>query len=374
MLEGDLGDFSLPEVLQLLDFTNKSGRLRLHGPSTAGCIVLENGDLKDVSADVARVGVVRRLLGLGHVDVAPIESVLGDADDLLCDRQLLTRLVERDALDADLARDIGQAQALEEFSELLRWTQGSFRFDVDADAAAGIDLDLDLSNEDLLAAATERLAAWDDVIERIGDGGQVVTITPPVPLREVTVPADGWNVLPFIDGRHSIDRLAELTGQGALDTRRALLELIDASLVRLDAPEEGTDDSVADALARIIAIEARHHPGAAVEAAAAFGKGSRDDADGAFGSERSLDDDAPNDHDVDHDVALDIDSDSDVEVAQNDSAAADLAALDGGDTDVDDGPGLSPPLRATVRPERLQTDPNIDEDLVSKLIDGVKEL
>lgn len=388
MLEGDLGDFTLPEILQLLGFTKKSGRLRLHGPSTAGCMILADGELMDVSADVARVGVVRRLLGRGHLDAGPIEQALSDVEELPCDRRLLSQLVARDVLDVDLATDVGRAQTLDQLTELLRWTQGSFRFDVDPDAADGIDLDLDLSTEELLATATERLGAWDELTERIGSSDQVVALAPPVPPRDVTVPADGWTLLPFVDGRRTVEDLVELAGRGPFDTRQTLLDLLDLGIVSVTEAGAAPDDDRSEALARIAAIEAEHHPGAAVEAAAAFGKSAAeagpdpdlpppppppggDAADEGETGKLDVADEELTDGAADEVATVAADPDS----AQD--ASRELAALDGDAQDGDDAgdADASPqPLVATVRPERLQTDPNIDEELVSKLIDGVKEL
>ncbi len=389
MLEGDLGDFTLPEILQLLGFTKKSGRLRLHGPWTAGCMILADGELMDVSADVARVGVVRRLLGRGHLDVGPIEQALSDVEELPCDRRLLSQLVASDVLDADIATDVGRAQTLDQLTELLRWTQGSFRFDADPDAADGIDLDLDLSTEELLATATERLSAWDELTERIGAADQVVTLASPTPPRDVTVPADGWTLLPFVDGRRTVEDLVELAGRGPFDTRQTLMELIDLGIVALVEPGDLADDDRSEALARIAAIEAEHHPGAAVEAAAAFGKNPAEAAAGPdlppppppaadatnVGEASHLE--VPDQDGTGEPMTGVADAPADPDSAQD--ASRELSALDGeasgGDDAGDAGAGTQPrPLVATVRPERLQTDPNIDEELVSKLIDGVKEL
>ncbi|TVR33528.1 MAG: DUF4388 domain-containing protein [Nitriliruptor sp.] len=377
VLEGDLGDFTLPEILQLLSFTKKSGRLRLHGPTTAGCMILADGELRDVSADVARVGVVRRLLGRGHLDVDPIAEVLSNVEELPSDRRLLTQLVERDVLDGDTAADVGRAQMLDQLTELLRWTQGSFRFDVDPEAADGIDLDLGMSTEELLATATQRLSAWDELNERLGAAGQVVALTPPSPPRDVTVPADGWSLLPLVDGRRTIEDLVELAGRGPFDTRQTLAELIDLGIVSLTDAGAAADEGRSEALARIAAIEADHHPGAAVEAAAAFGKGSAEEDGDLPPPPPPAPADAADDRNLDlagvdatHEASDDMDDAADAQ-----DASRELAALDGDASQEHDDAGSPPrPLVSTVRAERLQTDPNIDEELVSKLIDGVKEL
>ena len=403
MLEGDLGDFSIAEVLQLLGYTRKTGRLQLHGPTSAGRIVVAEGSLLDITADVARIGVVRRLLGLGYVGPEPIFELLEDTEELPSDRQLLTTLVERGHLDAEQAAQVGRTHALESLAELLRWTEGSFRFDADPQAAEGIDPSEALPAETLMEEAKERLADWDQLIERVGPGDQVVTLNSPVPPRDVTIPAAGWGLLMFVDGRRTVDELAALSGRGAYDTRVALIDLLDQGLVTLSADASGGEDGLAEAIARIAQIEAAHHPGATVDAAAAFGNGVDDDRGDGLQDTADVVDDAqepqelqeqqeqqethdthdanaaagPGDAEVateptaDEPTAGDRVDEDDVDAGEEaQPAEAELAAVEGAE-----GPPPPPDprnLQTKVRGERLRTDPSIDEDLVSRLIDGVE--
>ena len=395
MLEGDLGDFSIAEVLQLLGYTRKTGRLQLHGPTSAGRIVVAEGSLLDITADVARIGVVRRLLGLGYVAPEPIFELLEDTDELPSDRQLLTTLVERGHLDAEQAAQVGRTHALESLAELLRWTEGSFRFDADPQAAEGIDPSEALPAETLMEEAKERLADWDQLTERVGPGDQVVNLTSPIPPRDVTIPAAGWGLLMFVDGRRTVDELAALSGRGAYDTRVGLIDLLDQGLVTLSDDASVGEDGLAETIARIEQIEAAHHPGAAVDAAAAFGNGvDVDPGDGLQDAPDVVEDsqetqenqdahggdgaDGPGDAEVATEPTTDdgdeVDDGDDVDAGEERPAEAELAAVEG-----DQGPPPPPPpprdprnLETKVRGERLRTDPSIDEDLVSRLIDGVE--
>jgi hypothetical protein len=60
------------------------------------------------------------------------------------------------------------------------------------------------------------------------------------------------------------------------------------------------------------------------------------------------------------------------DIAEAAGSAAD-AAFDAGDAQ-SDAPAGTRPLRTRVRTERLRTDPNVDEDLVDRLIEGVEGL
>ncbi len=385
MLEGDLGDFSIAEILQLLGFTKKTGRLQLHGPRSAGRMVVVQGGLMDVTADVARVGVVRRLLGRGHVDPAPIFGLLEDADELPSDRHVLAALVADGHLDAEVSEQLCRDHALEALAELLRWEEGSFRFEADPVLAEDL-ADVDgLPAEAMMEEANQRLAAWDELTSRIGPGDQVVTLAVPSTSADVTVPAAAWALLRFVDGIRTIDEVAALSGRGAYETRQGLLELVELGLVRLgDGAGDGAPDTgVSDALARVAELEAKHHPGAAVTAAAAFGKASQEDPEPSAAADQ-----APT-TDADEPATDDVDGGDDVESDEEPTTAAlsavedpsdDLeAASDGGAEEPAATAASSPPeesstLRTKVRKERLRTDPSIDEDLVSRLIDGVEGL
>ena len=382
MLEGDLGDFSIAEILQLLGFTKKTGWLQLHGPRSVGRMVLAEGGLMDVTADVARVGVVRRLLGLGYVSPDPIVGILEAADELPTDRQLLAQLVERGHLDAEVSAQICHNHALESLGELLRWTEGSFRFQADPAAAASLDDGEVLPAETMMAEANERLSGWDELEERIGAGDQVVSLTSPMPPRDVTIPAAAWGLLMFVDGQRTVDELALLSGRGAYDTRVALAELIDQNLVALGDDVKLGEAGLAEAIARVARIESAHHPGAAVDTAP--GTASPGEARGSETDEQ--------DHAVDaREEAASSATDDPAPTSQPEPAG--FAGEDLGQDEHTDGPeeqaapasGLSAVvneeaasaesprnLRMKVRGERLRTDPSIDEDLVSRLIDGVE--
>ncbi len=398
MLEGDLTDFSLGEILQLLGYSRKSGRLLLHGPRHAGRMILAEGQLMDVTPDVTHIGVVRRLLGLGYLGPAPIIEALEEAEVLPSDRELLSTLVERGHLDLEVAQQVGRNHALESLWHLLRWPEGAFRFEADPDAAEGINPDLALSIEQVMEDARERVEGWDALTERVGPGGQVVQLTSPMPPRDVTIPSTSWGVLMFVDGKHTIDDIAALSGRGAYDTRVALIDLLDQGLVALSNGDTRGEGGLAEAIARIEDIEARRHPGAAADAAGAFGAASVEDDDtlvlpdtgpdsaaedaevaaadarAAWGDELpALSPDEPPAPSLDEPPAPSPDDRLDAPPAPPaaEEGRADLTAVA---ADVASSDEASSGLRTKVRADRLRTDPSIDDDLIDRLIDGVEEL
>ena len=219
VLEGDLGDFTLPDILNLLALTTKTGRLGITGDEASGRVDLVQGRVRDASADAEHLPLARRLLGRRLLDGSAVQALLGDADELPTDLQLARQLVARDESSGEAVGEALREQALDAVFDLLRWDTGRFRFE----ATAGTDDRdappvLELSVEEVLQEATRRLDAWAQIRERTGPGDAVVNVGRPSQ-TSVEVDADGWQLLGLADGKRTIDELSVLCGRGQYDTR-----------------------------------------------------------------------------------------------------------------------------------------------------------
>jgi hypothetical protein len=67
-LEGSLDAFSLPDMFQLLSFTNKTGGLHLANDDADGVVFFAGGRVTGASADGSRQPLARRLVGSGVVE------------------------------------------------------------------------------------------------------------------------------------------------------------------------------------------------------------------------------------------------------------------------------------------------------------------
>jgi hypothetical protein len=387
VLEGDLSDFSLPEVLQLLAFTSKSGRLTLRDGTRRGRIDVRDGRVLDVSADTSRLPVARRLLGVGLLDAERLRVLLAERDELPTDHDLVESLLAEDGADppdtADELRAVLRDQHIDAAAELLRWHEGDFRFDASVlvpDEGSTADV------AGLIEEVQERAAAAEQLEARLGDADQRVAIRRPD--DDVTVPAEGWGLLALVDGRRTVDDVVRLSGVGDYAARRTLVQLLDLGVVTVDADAgEVTDDELVAAHALLSDVEAVL--GGAVPAAAAAGAPV----------EVPTADEADTQLEVDGAAAVEADN-GDGAGVRTDAAVADDADLAGlaGAAETDDEPSSAPTapvsdepgadgaaaagdeeasvsaLRTKVRSERLTTDPSIDASLVERLIEGVEAL
>ncbi|WP_052667329.1 DUF4388 domain-containing protein [Nitriliruptor alkaliphilus] len=369
MLEGDLTDFTLPDVLRLLAFTSKTGRLTLDDGASSGRVELLDGRVRDASADASRLPLARRILGAGLASGPTLMDVLGTRDDLPTDLQLARSLVEAEQADAGTMAELLREQTVDAAFDLLRWPAGSFRFIAapDGAASAGV-LELAFPVDELLDEATRRLEQWDALVGRTGALDAVVTIARPErgpgDHAEVSLLPDGWGLLALVDGRRTVADLVVVSGQGEYRTRRTLGGLLDEGVITVGAAEEAgpleqllRDQAHLAERERVLAgrrpqEEQPVTPPAAPDPAPSAADAAPDPAPSAADA---APDPAP--------VAADAVATEDASDRPVDDEASDRPA----DDDVR-------PLRTTVRKDRLRTDPTVDADLVTRLIEGVEGL
>jgi hypothetical protein len=233
VLAGDLEEFTLPDILRFLASACKTGRLALQRAGGAGRIDLTDGRVREASADADRLAIARRLLGAGLVSTDDLTDVLRGGDSLPSDLELARSLGQAGLVESGTLAEVVREQSLDAVSDLLRWEEGSFRFEGGTPDLRGEQvLDLTVPVDELLAEAHARLGSWRSAAERTGDADGVVTIARPRGERtQVSLPPDGWWLLSLVDGRRTVADLAQLSGQGDYRTRRTLVALIDEGFV-----------------------------------------------------------------------------------------------------------------------------------------------
>lgn len=397
MLEGRLGDFTLPDILRLLAFTGKSGRLWVSGAGVDARVDVLEGRLRDASADAARLGLARRLLGQDLIDADTLGDALASLDELPTDLELARRLADSEALDTALLGDLAREQVVDALFELLRRTDGRFRFEAGMTESRGPSLlDLALPVDDVLDEVGRRLEAHAAIDERTGSADAVVTISRPGRERaEVGLSPEGWTLLALVDGHRTVGDLVRLSGQGDYRTRRTLASLMDEGIVTVGDPESLPPGERLLAAHRALEAHETHLSG--------LGTGPRKPAPGPAAPDApSAPAASPAEPPVaSAEVALPATPAgpaTEPGPAETPSGAVTERAAPAARTpgvrpaeatqgteetgtsedDTDAAQEPTPPgvtsLRARARPARVRTDPEVDEDLVQRLIDGVESL
>jgi len=145
------------------------------------------------------------------------------------------------ALDAITRRELDRqlkAQIEEAVFELLRWSEGYFRFEEGMPCQAAVESPVRFPTEALLMEAARRIDEWSRIGSRVPHLGLVPRLPPPD--QQGNEPLDlvpfEWEVLAAVDGRRDLHALADVLGRSEFEVARTVYGLTSAGVVVLDDP------------------------------------------------------------------------------------------------------------------------------------------
>jgi hypothetical protein len=176
--QGSLKELHLPDVIQLVAVSGKSGCFRLSKDGAEGAIYLESGRI--------------------------VHAVFG-------------RLSGEEAV-----------------YSLATWTEGSFRFVPGEEAPAKT---ISKSNTNLLMEAARRMDEWRVLSKRIPSLDRIPRFQVPEGKQgQINLNTQEWMVLSKIDGKTSIEGMAGLLGLSTFEVAKLLYGLVTMGLILLDEP------------------------------------------------------------------------------------------------------------------------------------------
>ena len=188
VLQGTLDTLGLPDLLQVLAATGKTGCLRVDGDGGQGEVWLRDGAVTAARTD--------RMSG-------------GPLDEMLCD--------------------------------LFRFGSGSFAFEVDERAP---DAEQPEDLHDLLDRAELMLAEWRDLEAVIPSLAHRVGLVPQLhDGDEITVTADQWPALVAVGNGCTVGDLASSLGLSELRALRTVHDLVTSGLTTVEAVRPGAQRS-----------------------------------------------------------------------------------------------------------------------------------
>ncbi len=181
-LQGSLSELSLPDVIQLVSVSGKSGAFHLVNGDEHGKIFLKDGQIID-----AFIGNLR-----GETAVY----------------------------------------------EMAIWSNGDFSFEPGEISA---EVTVQRSNANLMMEAARRLDEWRVLSRRIPSLDMVPFFSPREGQDQVTLSPQEWILVTHVDGHRSIEDVATILRWSAFDVSKLLFGMITSGLVGLRETEEDQD-------------------------------------------------------------------------------------------------------------------------------------
>ena len=240
-LRGNLKDFSLPDVFQLVTFSRKTGVLRIEREDGAhGSVWFRDGDVFFAQSNWhtellgERLVRAQRLTAQALGRALAIRTTEGESG-----RRLGTILVDEGYITLEVLESFVSEQIQETIFDLMRWDEGDFDFEAMPEAVEE-DIGLSVSIENVIMEGSRRLEEWTRIKKKIPSVDVVfkMATAPGEGTFEISLKPMEWNLLLLVDGTRSIAELAYETDRTDFEVARIIYGLFSAGLLEFAADEE----------------------------------------------------------------------------------------------------------------------------------------
>lgn len=237
-LKGNLQDFSLTQLLNLINLARKTGVLHLSRPNSGGAkLFFREGRLIDTALDGQAPELTTLLFRIGKITTQQQKTVLEHAT-MRTDKEIALLLINSGfANQADIVSAV-RSSLLDTVYLLFTWAEGAFFFEpsvLPSDDRISVPIHL----EGIIMEGTRRVQEWEMLQDELPDLDMAMKFTerPNTNLRDISLSVDEWRVISFINPRNSIRQIAEVNKMNEFQIRKIVYRMMSAGLVELIHPD-----------------------------------------------------------------------------------------------------------------------------------------
>lgn len=236
-LQGNLRDFTITQLLNLINLANKNGALLIQGNRGTAQAIFSAGRLAYAQLDDDDGSLPRVLHHAKKISDGQLRTLQARASGM-SDKELGLLLINAGYVTRQDILESLQAHFSSIIHQLFTWAEGQFNFDSEQGLPEG-KIPVQLPLENLIMEGARQLRELEQLKLEVPDLDMALTFTdrPGVNLKKVNLNAEEWRVVSYISPKNSIRQIAKTTRMNDLQIRRIVYGLLQAGLVRLVRPE-----------------------------------------------------------------------------------------------------------------------------------------
>ncbi len=236
-LKGNLRDFTITQLLNLINLAQKTGLLVIEGPGETARINFRQGKLAYAQLGNEDGSLASILYKTRKISQSQYRLLLERASSMT-DKELGLLLINAGYLTQDDILTSLQTYFIDVVRRLFTWVEGFFRFDQDVTPPDGkITIRMDLEN--LIIEGARQLREWEHLQEEFSSLDMALKFTdrPGTNIQKVNLSLEEWRVVSYVNPKNTIRQIARATKMNDLEIRRVVYGLIQAGLVEIVRPE-----------------------------------------------------------------------------------------------------------------------------------------
>lgn len=232
-LRGNLRDFTITQLLNLINLASKTGTLVVDGPSEQAYISFRDGKLA-----YARIGKEEGSLAVvlhkaNKINANQYRAILDRAGQMT-DKELGLLLINAGYVtQEDILLNL-QGYFTGMIRKLFTWVEGIFRFEnemLPPDDRINVRLDL----ENIIIEGSRQLRELEQLQDEIPSLDMALKFTER-PLTNVNLSVEEWKVVKFVDPKNTMRQIASTNRLSDIEIRRIVYGLLQAGLVEMARP------------------------------------------------------------------------------------------------------------------------------------------
>jgi hypothetical protein len=236
LLQGNLREFSLPNVLQLVKMSAKTGALSITREAESGKIFFRNGQIHFATAHPGTMPLGERLVKSGHVTSKQLRAALAEQKKKSSKGRIGSILLEHGYIDRATLEQSVRDQIEDVTFNFFSWVDGAFTFEAD-ETVTDEDILVEMNVESVIMEGCRRIDEWELIFATLGSLERVPRLRYNDIVEEdggVKLAPDQWRVVCWIDGRHDINTVLKECGLDRFNGAKVIYDLHKAGLLTVN--------------------------------------------------------------------------------------------------------------------------------------------
>jgi hypothetical protein len=233
LLQGNLKEFSLPNIFQLVKMSAKSGALTIRRGDEWGKIFFRNGLIVYAFSVPQTLPLGERLVKGGSITSRQLKSALAEQKRRGEGARIGAILLRSEKIDRATLEGAVREQIQDAAFDFFSWSDGEFEFSAD-EVADEEDILVEMNVENVIMEGCRRIDEWELIFQHLGSLERVphLTYNERVEERgEVTLTAGEWRVIVHIDGRADINTILRDCGLDRFGGAKVIYSLYSSGLI-----------------------------------------------------------------------------------------------------------------------------------------------
>ncbi len=236
-LKGNLRDFPVTQLLNLVNVAHKTGTLVVERSQEQVYVSFKDGKLSFARDGVDAAGLTMVLYHAKKLNAAQVRAINERAGGM-SDKELGLLLINSNLITQQEILTSLQAYYLGLVNRIFTWSEGLFRFENEL-MPPNDKITVRINLENLIIDGTRKMREWEQLQGEIPSLEMALKFSerPGVNLRNLNLSVDEWKVISFINPKNTIHQIAKAANKNDLEIRRIVYSFIQAGLVEMIRPE-----------------------------------------------------------------------------------------------------------------------------------------